>query len=85
MKIRNHQRAGGESTKRIPKGMGWPTGLEPATARTTIWGSTIELRPPIANTLDFRMPYVKFMREKSQGVADSYIALCRLVTGRNPF
>jgi hypothetical protein len=45
--------------------MGWPTGLEPATARTTIWGSTIELRPPIANTLDFRAPHVKFGREKS--------------------
>ena len=27
--------------------MGWPTGLEPATARTTIWSSTIELRPPL--------------------------------------
>jgi hypothetical protein len=26
---------------------GWPTGLEPATTRTTIWGSTIELRPPL--------------------------------------
>src|SRR5207249_3856195 len=26
--------------------VGWPTGLEPATTRTTIWGSTIELRPP---------------------------------------
>src|SRR5436309_6709873 len=26
--------------------LGWPTGLEPATSRTTIWGSTIELRPP---------------------------------------
>ena len=26
--------------------MGWPTGLEPATSRTTIWGSTIELWPP---------------------------------------
>ena len=25
---------------------GWPTGLEPATTRTTIWSSTIELRPP---------------------------------------
>jgi hypothetical protein len=25
---------------------GWPTGLEPATARTTIWSSTIELRSP---------------------------------------
>ncbi len=32
--------------------MGWPTGLEPATTRTTIWSSTIELRPP-AETLDF--------------------------------
>src|SRR5438046_3045689 len=28
------------------KFQGWPTGLEPATTRTTIWGSTIELRPP---------------------------------------
>src|SRR5438876_6507075 len=26
--------------------VGWSTGLEPATTRTTIWGSTIELRPP---------------------------------------
>ena len=26
---------------------GWSTGLEPATTRTTIWGSTIELRPPL--------------------------------------
>ena len=25
---------------------GWKTGLEPATARTTIWCSTIELLPP---------------------------------------
>jgi hypothetical protein len=44
--------------------MGWPTGLEPATARTTIWGSTIELRPPTANTLDFRPPNVKFRAVK---------------------
>ncbi len=28
------------------KTKGWSTGLEPATTRTTIWGSTIELRPP---------------------------------------
>ena len=26
--------------------VGWPTGLEPATTRITIWGSTIDLRPP---------------------------------------
>ena len=26
--------------------VGWPTGLEPATTRTTIWSSTIELQPP---------------------------------------
>ena len=26
--------------------MGWPTGLEPATASSTSWDSTIELRPP---------------------------------------
>ena len=29
------------------KKRGRPTGLEPATARTTIWSSTIELRPPL--------------------------------------
>ena len=35
----------GEGTIIIPgkEEMGWPTGLEPATSRTTIWGSTIEL------------------------------------------
>src|ERR1700730_3071696 len=32
--------------------MGWSTGLEPATTRTTIWSSTIELRPP--TILEFR-------------------------------
>src|SRR5207302_2616704 len=30
--------------------LGWPTGLEPATTRTTIWGSTIELRPPFTGS-----------------------------------
>src|ERR1043166_1079311 len=35
---------------------GWPTGLEPATTRTTIWGSTIELRPPsLAGKQDFKI------------------------------
>src|SRR5438876_7937734 len=34
--------------------VGWPTGLEPATTRTTIWGSTIELRPPS------KLPSTKF-------------------------
>jgi hypothetical protein len=35
---------------------GWPTGLEPATTRTTIWGSTIELRPPsVTQKEDFRI------------------------------
>jgi hypothetical protein len=29
------------------KGVGWPTGLEPATSRATVWGSTIELWPPL--------------------------------------
>jgi hypothetical protein len=32
---------------------GWLTGLEPATTRTTIWGSTIELQPP-SEPLDSR-------------------------------
>ena len=40
--------------------MGWPTGLEPATTRTTIWGSTIELRPPTVTRnkiLRFESPF----------------------------
>ena len=39
---------------------GWPTGLEPATTRTTIWGSTIELRPPTVTRnkiLRFESPF----------------------------
>ncbi len=40
--------------------MGWPTGLEPATTRATVWGSTIELRPPIQRgNLGFRRQAVK--------------------------
>lgn len=41
-------------------GLGWPTGLEPATTRTTIWGSTIELRPPTMTRnkiLRFQSPF----------------------------
>ena len=41
------------------KRLGWPTGLEPATARTTIWGSTIELWPPSLRTLKFPRPIAK--------------------------
>ena len=39
---------------------GWSTGLEPATTRTTIWGSTIELRPPTVTRnkiLRFESPF----------------------------
>src|SRR5262249_37516183 len=39
--------------------MGWSTGLEPATSRTTIWGSTIELRPPAG-------PHTSFPRRPRQ-------------------
>src|SRR5437870_9617118 len=36
-------------------GMGWPTGFEPATARSTIWGSNqAELRPPTGRQRSFR-------------------------------
>src|SRR5579871_7024678 len=43
------------------KRMGWPTGFEPATARSTIWGSNrAELWPPPANKLDFQLARVKF-------------------------
>lgn len=42
--------------------MGWPTGFEPATARSTIWGSNrAELWPPTGlERLDFQTPRVKF-------------------------
>ena len=42
--------------------MGWSTGFEPATARSTIWGSNqAELRPPEpGNKLDFWREGVKF-------------------------
>ena len=40
--------------------LGWPTGLEPATTRTTIWGSTIELRPPSwRNKIKIRISFCK--------------------------
>ena len=48
-----------------PKKMGWSTGFEPATARSTIWGSNqAELRPPqrvdkllvLANPVKFELP-----------------------------
>ena len=43
--------------------MGWPTGLEPATTRTTIWSSTIELRPPTQRQiLVFRFTIATGMR-----------------------
>ena len=41
-------------------GVGWPTGLEPATTRITIWGSTIDLRPPTrTGNLEIPPPGVK--------------------------
>ena len=45
---------------RIPRA-GWPTGLEPATTRITIWGSTIELRPPSlpGNKIKIRISFCK--------------------------
>src|SRR6266403_2163917 len=44
--------------------MGWPTGLEPATTRTTIWGSTIELWPPReSQILGFRFAIAKANRQ----------------------
>jgi hypothetical protein len=44
--------------------IGWPTGLEPATARITIWSSTIELRPPARSNLEFRFWIAKAKRRK---------------------
>ena len=43
------KRKGGE------REVGWPTGLEPATSRTTIWGSTIELWPPTGEDAKSRL------------------------------
>ena len=45
---------------------GWPTGLEPATARITIWSSTIELWPPTqVGTLVFGAAIAKAKRARS--------------------
>ena len=41
-----HASASAASRKAHAGAAGWPTGLEPATARITIWSSTIELWPP---------------------------------------
>src|SRR6267143_5593843 len=45
-----------------PSEVGWPTGFEPATARSTIWGSNqAELRPPQpASNVLFHHARVKF-------------------------
>ncbi len=48
--------------------MGWPTGLEPATARTTIWSSTIELWPPFDAT-----PRIAAVLTLPTGFSDSEI------------
>ena len=45
---------------------GWPTGLEPATTRTTIWGSTIELRPPsLTRKQDLKIP-IPFCKQRTR-------------------
>src|ERR1035438_8626621 len=46
-KQRGGQRGPKPYTNTDPERVGWPTGFEPATARSTIWGSNrAELRPP---------------------------------------
>ena len=48
------------------RGAGWPTGLEPATTRTTIWGSTIELRPPsLTRRQDLKIP-ILFCKQRTR-------------------
>ena len=51
---------------------GRPTGLEPATARTTIWSSTIELRPPVrtkaAGRRNFAEIQPKFSRRQFKDI-----------------
>src|SRR5256885_12706220 len=44
---------------------GWSTGLEPATTRITIWGSTIELRPPRSLILVFGCRIAKAKRKQT--------------------
>ena len=53
--------------------MGWPTGLEPATTRTTIWSSTIELRPPSSVT------GAQILKSKSSFAKQSGLNLARLL------
>src|SRR5438132_6931844 len=69
--------------------MGWSTGLEPATTRTTIWGSTIELRPPSRiQILVFRRAIAN-AAQNSARVAQSPLHLTlmphRFVATHNPF
>src|SRR5207249_6350176 len=55
--VGNRSKISNQSSKIL---VGWPTGLEPATTRTTIWGSTIELRPPTVTQneiLRFESPF----------------------------
>src|ERR1017187_8951826 len=54
-KQRGGQRGTKPYTNTDPERVGWPTGFEPATARSTIWGSNrAELRPPTGRQRRFR-------------------------------
>ena len=60
--------------------VGWSTGLEPATAGTTIQGSTIELRPPfpkgVLEYLNFGVRQADFaLRSFTLGFSAGYVNL----------
>ena len=51
--------------KQTRRGMGWPTGFEPATTRSTIWGSNqAELRPPTKG--DKLVGFIRSVKLRSQ-------------------
>jgi hypothetical protein len=60
---------------------GWPTGLEPATTRTTIWGSTIELRPP-SLTRKQTLKFQSFFANKGLDIPQSLAYFSTPVEGK---
>ena len=55
--------------RKRPENLGWPTGFEPATTRSTIWGSNqAELRPPV-NARE-----ANFLYSQRQAPSQAYLA-----------
>src|ERR1035441_10439735 len=83
-KQRGGQRGPKPYTNTDPERVGWPTGFEPATARSTIWGSNrAELRPPTGRQRRFQRALRQvqladhgFLRPAPQGPCCSRLEAC---------